>query len=79
MRFKLICRDLGMLTRNLVKNLVHHINNAQLQQVRNTYKVYKISTQCKQGMYVGGSSVKGFLLVCQLVQLQKQISYFDNL
>jgi len=38
---------------------VHHINNAQLQQVRNTYKVYKTSTQCKQGMYVGGSSAKG--------------------
>jgi len=59
MRFKLTYRDLGMLTRNLVKNIVHHINNAQLQQVRNTYKVYKTSTQCKQGMYVGGSSAKG--------------------
>jgi len=32
-------------------------------------------------MYVGGNSaLKGFLLVCQLlVQLQKQISYFDKL
>jgi len=33
-----------------------------------------------QGMYVGGNSaLKGFLLVCQLVQLQKQISYIDKL
>jgi len=32
------------------------------------------------GMYVGGNSaLKGYLLVCQLVQLQKQISYFDKL
>jgi len=32
----------------------------------------------QQGMYVGGNSaLKGFLLVCQLVQLQKQIQYLD--
>jgi len=31
-------------------------------------------------MYVGGNSaLKGFVLVYQLVQLQKQISYFDKL
>ena len=44
-------------------------------------KLYKTLTHCKQqGMYVGGNSaLKGFLLVCQLVQLQKQISYFDKL
>jgi len=31
-------------------------------------------------MHVGGNSaLKGFSLVCQLVQLQKQISYFDKL
>jgi len=45
-------------------------------------KLYKTLTQCnQQGMYVGGNSaLKGFLLVCQLlVQLQKQISYFDKL
>jgi len=31
-------------------------------------------------MHVGGNSaLKGFLRVCQLVQLQKQISYFDKL
>jgi len=31
-------------------------------------------------MYVGGNSAfNGFLLVCQLVQLQQQISYFDKL
>jgi len=37
-------------------------------------------TQCKQGMYVGvNSASKGFLLVCQLVQLQKRIPYFDEL
>ena len=31
-------------------------------------------------MYVcRNSALKGFLLVCQLVQLQKQISYFDKL
>jgi len=31
-------------------------------------------------MYVGGNSaLKGFVLVRQLVQLQKQISYFDKL
>jgi len=45
-------------------------------QVWNTHQVYKTLTQCKQGMHVGGSSaLTGFLLVCQLVQLQKQISY----
>ena len=44
--------------------------------VQNTYKVYKTLTRCKQGIYVGGNSaLKGFLLVCQLVQLQKQIGY----
>jgi len=58
MRFKLTCRDLGMLTRNLVKKIVHHVNNAQLQQIPNTYKVYKTSKQSKQGMYVGGSTAK---------------------
>jgi len=42
-------------------------------------KLYKTLTQCKQGMYVGGNSEKGFLLVCQLEQLQKQISYSDKL
>jgi len=44
-------------------------------------KLYKTLTQCKQqGMYVGGNSaLNGFLLVCQLVQLQKLISYFDKL
>jgi len=43
-------------------------------------KLYETLPQCKQGMYVGGNSaLKGFLLVCQLVQLQKQISYFDKL
>jgi len=34
--------------------------------------LYQILTQCKQGMYAGGNSaLKRFLLVCQLVQLQK--------
>jgi len=27
----------------------------------------------------GNSALKGFLLMCQLVQLQKHISYFDKL
>jgi len=35
---------------------VHHTTNAQLQQVRNTYKIYETLTQCKQGMYAGGNS-----------------------
>ena len=43
-------------------------------------KLHKTLTQIKQAMYVNGSSAsKGFLLVCRLVQLQKQISYFDQL
>jgi len=40
----------------------------------------KTLTQCKQGMYVGGNSaLKGFVLACRLVQLQKQAYYFDKL
>ena len=43
-------------------------------------KLYKNLTQGKQGVHVGGNSpLKGFLLLCQLVQLQKQISYFKKL
>jgi len=44
-------------------------------------KLYKTLTQCKQqGICVGGNSaLMGFLLVCQSVQQQKQISYFDKL
>ena len=45
MRFKLTHRDRAMLNRFAIVGetytVVHHINNAQLQQVRNTYKVYK--------------------------------------
>jgi len=44
MRFKLTHRDLAMLTRYAIVGetytVVHHITNAQSQQVRNTYKVY---------------------------------------
>jgi len=40
MRLKLTHRDLAMLTRYAIVGetyiVVHHINNAQLQQVRNT-------------------------------------------
>ena len=45
MRFKLTHRDFAMLTRYAIVGetytVVHPITNAQLQQVRNTYKVYK--------------------------------------
>jgi len=42
-------------------------------------KLYETLTQCKQGMCVSGNSAfKGLLLVGQLVQLQRQISYFDT-
>jgi len=46
-RFKLTHRDLAMLSRYAIvgethrPTIVHHINNAYLQQVRNTFKVYK--------------------------------------
>jgi len=34
-------------------------------------KLHETLLQCKQGMYVGGNNaLKGFLLVCHLVQLQ---------
>jgi len=45
MRFKLTHRDLTMLTRYAIDDETYtvelHITNAQLQQVENTYKIYK--------------------------------------
>jgi len=74
MRFKLTHRDFAMLTRYAIVGetytVVHPITNAQLQQVRNTYKVYKTVWNfdtIQAGMYVGGNSaLKFFLIVCQL-------------
>jgi len=80
MRFKLTHRDLAMLTRYAIVGETYRASDNQCTIATGAehikfIKLYKTLTQCKQGMYVGGNSaLKVFLLVCQLVQLQKQIS-----